>query len=126
MGNIGRRNPAVPDDWEAVPVGGRRGVWTLVDQGDVIMSHENNAAILAAISEARYGAILAALSRIEKKTYGKCESVRRSDIGEARLEADPAADDLRHTFAVMDSIDSPQVKTSTALPKGNGSESCAS
>ena len=34
------------------------------------MSHENNSAILADL-EARYDTILSALSRIEKKTYGK-------------------------------------------------------
>jgi RNA polymerase-binding transcription factor DksA len=78
----------VPDDWEPVPT--EMGVEAdLVDQAEVVVNHENNAAILADL-EARYDTILAALSRIEKKTYGTCE-VCGGKIEEARLEADPAA-----------------------------------
>lgn len=88
MGSIGRRNPAVPNDWEVAP--SEAGAEPdLVDQADVIVSREGNAAILADL-EARYDTILTALSRIEKKTYGKCE-VCGGKIEEARLEADPAA-----------------------------------
>jgi RNA polymerase-binding transcription factor DksA len=88
MGNIGRRNPVVPDDWELTPleVGPESDI---ADQADVIMKHENDSAILADL-EARYDTILAALSRIEKKTYGKCE-VCGEEICESRLEADSAA-----------------------------------
>jgi DnaK suppressor protein len=88
MGNIGRRNTKVPDDWEAVS--SEIGVESdLADQADVIVSHENNSAILADL-EARYDTILSALARIEKKTYGKCE-VCGEKIDELRLEADSAA-----------------------------------
>ena len=88
MGSVGRRNPMVPGDWEPVP--SETGVEAdLADQADVVMSLESNAAILADL-EARYGTILGALSRIEKKTYGKCE-VCGASIEEARLAADPAA-----------------------------------
>ena len=88
MGTIGRRNPLVPDDWEPVPteIGTES---DLADQADVIVSHENNAAILADL-EARYDTVLAALARIEKKTYGKGE-VCGVAIEDARLVADPAA-----------------------------------
>ena len=88
MGSIGRQNPAVPGDWEPVPseIGMEA---DLVDQADVTMSRESNAAILADL-EARYDTILSALSRIEKKKYGLCE-VCNGKIEEARLEADPAA-----------------------------------
>lgn len=88
MGSVGRRNPNVPNDWEPVPseIGTEA---DLADQADVVMGHESNAAILAVL-EARYDTILAALSRIEKRTYGKCE-VCGEKIEEARLEADPAA-----------------------------------
>ncbi len=88
MENMGRRNPAVPDDWELAPID----VGTesdIADQADVIMKHESDTAILADL-EARYDTILSAISRIEKKNYGKCE-VCGKEIGEARLEADPAA-----------------------------------
>lgn len=88
MGAVGRKNPAVPGDWEAVPseVGTEA---DLADQADVFMSRESNTAILADL-EARYDAILNALSRIEKGTYGKCE-VCKGKIEEERLEADPSA-----------------------------------
>ena len=88
MGNIGRRNPSVPNDWEAVPseIGMEADV---ADQADVVVSHESNIAILADL-EARYDTVLSALSRIGKKAYGKCE-VCGEEIGEARLEANPAA-----------------------------------
>lgn len=88
MGSVGRRNPAVPNDWEAIPseTGSEA---DLADQADVIMSREGNAAILADL-EARYDTILSALGRIEKKTYGKCEVCGKT-IEEARLEADAAA-----------------------------------
>jgi len=88
MGSVGRRNPAVPDDWEAVPseVGMEA---DLADQADVLMSGEGNAAILADL-EARYDTVIEALRRIEKDTYGVCE-VCGNAIEEKRLEADPAA-----------------------------------
>lgn len=88
MGSIGRRNPAVPDDWESVSseTGAEPDA---VDQADVIISSESNAAILADL-EARYDTVLAALGRIEKGTYGVCE-VCGASIEEARLSADPAA-----------------------------------
>lgn len=88
MGTVGRKNPRVPDDWEPIPseIGTEA---DLADQADVVMSRENNAAILADL-EARYDTILAALARIEKKTYGKCEVCNKA-IVVARLEADPAA-----------------------------------
>ena len=88
MQSVGRPNPAVPNDWELVPseIGMEA---DLADQADVVMSRESNSAILADL-EARYDTILAALTRIEKKTYGACE-VCGTTIEEARLEADPAA-----------------------------------
>ena len=88
MGSIGRRNPIVPGDWEPTPseIGTEA---DLADQADVVVNHENNAAILADL-EARYDTILAALSRIEKKNYGTCE-VCGGKIEEARLEANPTA-----------------------------------
>ncbi len=88
MGGIGRSNPNVPGDWEAVP--SERGMESdLADQADVVMSHESNTAILADL-ETRYDTILSALTRIKNGTYGKCE-VCGKEIEEARLEADPSA-----------------------------------
>lgn len=88
MGGIGRRNLAVPNDWESLP-GETGAAPDSVDQADVIISSEGNAAILADL-EARYDSVLAALGNIEKGTYGTCE-VCGGTIEDARLEADPAA-----------------------------------
>ena len=88
METVGRRNPHVPDDWEPLP--SEFGTEAdPVDQADVVMSRESNAAILANL-EARYDTILNGLSRIEKKAYGICE-VCGKRIEEERLEADPGA-----------------------------------
>ena len=88
MGSVGRKNPVVPGDWEPIP--SETGVEAdLADQADVVMSRDSNIAILADL-EARYDTILAALSRIKKKAFGKCE-VCGKEIEEARLGADPAA-----------------------------------
>ncbi|OGG48464.1 hypothetical protein A3G63_01175 [Candidatus Kaiserbacteria bacterium RIFCSPLOWO2_12_FULL_52_8] len=88
MQNIGRRNPGVPDDWEPAPSSAEVES-DPVDQADVVVNRENNAAVLADL-EARYDATLTALERIEKGTYGVCE-VCGSKIEAARLEANPSA-----------------------------------
>ncbi|MHB1769601.1 MAG: TraR/DksA family transcriptional regulator [Minisyncoccota bacterium] len=88
MGSVGRRNPSVPNDWELAP--SETGTESdMVDQADAVVVRENSAAILADL-EARYDTVLAALARIEKGTYGKCE-VCGKGIEEARLEADAAS-----------------------------------
>ncbi len=88
MSSVGRRNVAVPGDWEPMP--SETGMEAdLADQADVTMNREGNTAILADL-EARYDGILSALERIEKKKFGICEECEKK-IEEARLEADPAA-----------------------------------
>ncbi len=88
MQSVGRKNPAVPNDWE--PISSEMGMEPdLADQADVIISREGNAAILADL-EARYDGVLAALARIEKDTYGICD-VCGKKIEEQRLTANPAA-----------------------------------
>jgi RNA polymerase-binding transcription factor DksA len=88
MGLMGRRNPLVPGDWEAVPleVGTEA---DLADQADVVMHRDSTSAIFADL-EARYDTVLLALGRMEKNTYGVCE-VCSKKIEPARLTADPAA-----------------------------------
>ncbi len=88
MGDIGRKNPAVPGDWE--PIQSETGAEAdLVDQADVVVNRDTTSAIFADL-ETRYDTVLAALARIEKGTYGVCD-VCGAAIEEARLEADPAA-----------------------------------
>lgn len=87
--SVGRKNPDVPGDWEAKPadfeaLGGNRD-----EVADTIEEFENNTGILKQL-EIRYNEVLAALSRIEKGTYGTC-SVSGEAIEPERLEANPAA-----------------------------------
>lgn len=88
MEGVGRRNPRVPDDWEIAP--SENGVQAdPVDQADTIAARESAIALLGDL-EARYDTIIAALKKIEDKTYGVCD-VCGEPISEARLEANPAA-----------------------------------
>lgn len=88
MQTVGRRNLAVPNDWESLPEETNTAS-DLVDQADIVVNRENNAAVLSDL-EVRYDTILAMLENIEKGTYGKCD-VCGADITEERLEANPAA-----------------------------------
>ncbi len=88
MQGVGRKSQTVPDDWERAPA--ELAVESdPVDQAEVIVSRENDAAVLNAL-EAHYDNVIAALKRIEHKTYGRCE-VCGEPIAEARLEANPSA-----------------------------------
>lgn len=88
LGSVGRRNPANPADWEALPEETGQESDTS-DTADQIDGYEANTAILKEL-EARYNNVLAALERIDKGTYGVC-IVAGEEIETARLEADPAA-----------------------------------
>ncbi len=92
MGSVGQRNPAVPNDWEIAPTTDS-GEADLVDQADIVVEREQKAAILHDL-EARYDAVLAALERLGKGTYGTC-AICGKKIEEARLAADPAATTCR-------------------------------
>ena len=88
MAEIGRKNPAVPGDWEPVPT--ETGAEPdSIDQAVTTETRDTASAIFADL-EARYDTVLAALARIDKGTYGVCE-VCGSAIEESRLSADPAA-----------------------------------
>lgn len=88
MGSVGRKNPAVPNDWESAPT--EIGIEAdLADQADVVISREGNAAILSDL-EARYDSVLEAIVRIDKGIFGKCE-VCKKKIEDARLVANPTA-----------------------------------
>lgn len=88
LATVGRRNPANPNDWEALPPETGQEA-DPNDAAELIEGYEGNAAILKDL-EIRYNEVLAALSRIEEGTYGVCE-VSGEEIEEARLNADPAA-----------------------------------
>jgi RNA polymerase-binding transcription factor DksA len=86
--SVGRRNPSNPNDWEPVPqeTGAEPDP---IDAADEVEHFSENRAILTDL-ENRYNDVLAALSRIEKGTYGKCE-ISGEEIEADRLNADPAA-----------------------------------
>ncbi len=88
MQNIGRKSLTVPNDWEEIPSDIAMEA-DLADQADIVVHRSNTAAVLADL-EARYDTILAAIHKIENKTYGVCE-VCGDKIGEPRLEANPSA-----------------------------------
>lgn len=88
LATVGRRNPANPADWEAVP----QEVGQEADPNataDLMEGYSENNAILTDL-ENRYNDVLAALTRLDDGSYGTC-SVSGEPIEEARLEADPAA-----------------------------------
>lgn len=85
---VGRRNPANPADWEAVPPETRQES-DPNDAADLIEGFEENTAILKDL-EIRYNDVLAALERIAEGTYGICE-IGNEPIEEARLNAVPSA-----------------------------------
>jgi DnaK suppressor protein len=88
LASVGRKNPANPNDWEALP----QDTELAADPNDVaseIAGYEDNAAILKDL-EARYNDVIAALERIKEGTYGMCV-ISDEPIEEERLGADPAA-----------------------------------
>lgn len=88
MMGIGRKNPRVPGDWELLPLEADMES-DLADQADVVTNRESDTALLADL-EARYDAVLSALERVKKRTFGICE-VCGEEIKQNRLEANPAA-----------------------------------
>ncbi len=88
LSTVGRRNPSNPMDWEPLPQAtGQES--DPVDVAELIEGFEDNTAILKDL-EIQYGAVIAALARVENGTYGTC-SVDGAPIDEARLEANPSA-----------------------------------
>lgn len=87
MATIARRNPANPNDWEAMAA--EEGSADPSLQADKLDHFQENVAILEEL-EARYADVQDALGRIASGTYGLCE-VSGEEIEADRLEADPAA-----------------------------------
>lgn len=88
LSTVARRNPSNENDWEPVPQETEQAA-DPNDRADAMEHYSENAAITTDL-EIRYNSVLAALSRIEEGTYGKCE-VSGEDIEEDRLMADPTA-----------------------------------
>ncbi len=86
---IGQRNPSNPADWEAKPDKMDTMASDSNEVADSIESYEENTGILKQL-EIRFNEIKKALERVEKGTYGICETGGER-IEDERLEANPAA-----------------------------------
>lgn len=88
LSQVGRRNPSNPSDWEPQFTDINEAQASADEMADKFEEMEQTVATQAAY-ESRLAVVNAALSRIEKGTYGKCNCGK--DIPVERLEADPAA-----------------------------------
>ncbi len=88
LSTVGRRNPSNPEDWEPLPQATGQEA-DPIDAAELIEGYEDNTAILKDL-EIQYGAVCAALGRLDLGTYGTC-AVDGEAIDEARLEANPSA-----------------------------------
>ena len=90
LGEIGRRNPSNPNDWEATPENIDDERADKIDTADNIEEFESHNAIVVEL-ESRLTNVNAAIGRIEDGTFGICK-VGGEKIEEDRLEANPAAE----------------------------------
>lgn len=91
--DVGRINPDNPSDWEAVPddKDASRADENILADG--VEDYKENVAIVNTL-ETRYQDIIGALAKIEKGTYGLCETCSE-EISLERLEANPSARNCR-------------------------------
>ncbi|OHB10842.1 MAG: hypothetical protein A3G05_02325 [Candidatus Zambryskibacteria bacterium RIFCSPLOWO2_12_FULL_45_14] len=93
LGEVGRRNPDNPSDWEATA---EKGASIQADDNvaaDEIEEYDENMAIVNTL-EARYNDVKKSLGKIKDKTYGLCQ-VCGEEIDAERLEANPSAQTCR-------------------------------
>jgi len=89
LGRLGRKNPDVAGDWEALPSDFAIDPSDDTELSDKIEEMEEQNAVQNLL-ENRLVDITRALGKIESGTFGTCE-VTGQDIEEARLKANPAA-----------------------------------
>jgi RNA polymerase-binding transcription factor DksA len=89
LATVGRKNPSVPGDWEAVATDLDSDSADENETADEIEEYENNAGILEKL-EIQLGNVNKSLEKIEDGTYGKC-SVCGIEIPVERLEANPSS-----------------------------------
>ena len=88
LSQVGRRNPANPNDWEPQFKERNEQPSAQDEMADKFEDMEQTLA-LQTTYETRLAVVREALERIENGTYGKCNCGK--NIPEERLEADPAA-----------------------------------
>jgi RNA polymerase-binding transcription factor DksA len=89
LSDVGRRNPAHPEDWEPVETEIDSDHADETDVADNLESFADNTAVVNQL-ETQYNDIKAALEKIKAGTYGTCE-VGGEKIPEERLQALPSA-----------------------------------
>ncbi|PIP55830.1 MAG: hypothetical protein CO183_02215 [Candidatus Zambryskibacteria bacterium CG_4_9_14_3_um_filter_42_9] len=89
LGEVGRRNPDNPSDWEATPADKDSSQADENILADNIESYDENVAIVNTL-ESRYKDVKDTLDKIKNKTYGLCE-VCHEEISTERLEANQSA-----------------------------------
>jgi RNA polymerase-binding transcription factor DksA len=89
LSRVGKRNPAIKEDWEPTPGEIGLGTTEQSELADKFEEFENRSAVEIHLEE-RLNEIIAALERIKKGTFGIC-TVCREKIDENRLEANPSS-----------------------------------
>ncbi len=91
LSELGKRNPANPEDWETMPAEAGMDV-RITEQSelaDTFEEFENRSAIGVHLEE-KLQEVKTALARMEKGAYGVCQTCGEK-IDEKRLEANSAA-----------------------------------
>lgn len=86
---VGRKNPHVPGDWEAVATDLDSDSADENETADEIEEYENNSGIVDKL-EVQLQNVNLALDKIKDGSYGKC-NICGEEIPEARLEANPSS-----------------------------------
>jgi len=89
LATVGRKNPRVPGDWEAVATDLDSDSADENETADEIEEFEDNSGILEKL-EPQLKNVERALAKIKEKTYGLCD-VCQKEIPEERLKASPAS-----------------------------------
>lgn len=90
---VGRRNPDNLSDWEATPTERDSSQADENTVADSVEGYEENVAIVNTL-ETRYQDLRDALDKINRSTYGLCETCGE-EIDVKRLEANPSAKHCR-------------------------------
>lgn len=99
LSRLGRKNPEVPGDWEAVPEDLNVETSDTGELSGAFEEMENRSAIENTLEE-RFILVSRALDSIKKETYGVCASKegKTHPIESKRLEANPAATEcIKHS-----------------------------
>lgn len=91
LAEMGRKNPANQEDWEAMPVeaGQDIRITEATEMADTFEEFQNRSAVQAHLEE-MLNSIKIALAKMEKGDYGKCETCG-NEIEKERLMANPSA-----------------------------------